>query len=531
MSKTTYKKRIPHTDVVEAQRRATGATWTRLVDGYHYLYERFEYSLSKGNASALFATGKMTKRVREAFQHLPFAIPEAVYEAKRNPLVSEIVRRTGVQQRQQVIRRFYVHLNGFFEALDTWKENGRQGTRPRPPYRRKRYARVDWLHTRIETRTEETGDKTGPKPAGSKEILVLMTARGEPQIRVEWPHPEPQSVQLIMEEGQPTLCAQYDSEKQDLPESLVRKREPRGERVAGVDLGESCLATAYDGRQSLVFEGEVLRQVRAVQNREIRRFEKKMDRKEVGSRRWTKLKEARDRRMKALRGRANDILHKVTTRLIEGLWAIGVGKVVVGDLSGIKEAIDYGADTNRRLHRWAFGKLSNRIEYKGSRYGMEVNFIGEHQTSRTCPQCGTARKRHKQSREFRCSACELEAHRDVVGAANIRAKAQDPDNWQSGHLKAGRAPATGEGSSSPSERASSPKGSSSGRKTSQLSLFATSPERNGGDKGEGRDAAVSTRATLHEEMPGKTTEVETGPLGPRLHVQYDPHMECVLEEA
>jgi len=614
MSRTTFKKRIPHTEVVEAQRRAAGATWTRLTDGYHYLYETFDYSLSEGNATALFATAKMTSRVQDAFRDLPFPVPDSVFELSRDPLVSEVMRRTGVQQRQQVVRRFYVHLNGFVEALSAWKENGREGPRPRPPYRRARYARVDWVHTRMEkTRVEvpraeesyaeessaeedspeedspeedspeedspEEGSPEEETPEGEKrpegqragrykEVLVLMTARGEPQIRVDWPHPTPRSVELIMEEGEATLCAQYDSEEQDLPANLVRDRDPQGERVAGVDLGESCLATAYDGEQALLFEGEALRQLRAVQNREARRFQKKMNRKEPGSRRWAKLKNARERRLKSLRDRADDMLHKITTRLVEGLWALGVGTVAIGDLSGIKSAIDYDADTNRRLHRWAFGKLSNRIEYKADRYGMEVRLIEESYTSQTCPQCGTAKKGHKQGRGFCCSGCGLEAHRDVVGAANIRAKAQEPDHWQSGHLKADRAPATGEAPSSPGEEASSPTGSPSGRKTPQLSLFGSNSEKDGpektgpekdrsekdGDQAESQGAAASTRATLQapqedvpqqdlpqkgvsrekdvsREVPGEAADITTGPLGPSIHVRYDPHMECVLKEA
>lgn len=209
MSKTTFKKRIPHTEVIEAQRRAAGETWTCLADGYHYLYEKFDYSLSKGNAAALFATAKMTTRVREALRDLPFTLPETVFELDSNPLVSKIMRRTGVQQRQQVIRRFYIHLNGFFEALDIWKENGREGTRPRPPYRRVRYARVDWVHTRLKKITggDEDSDDSNAGSTRTGDTLVLQTTRGEPQIRVDWPHPEPQSVQLIMEAGRPSALS------------------------------------------------------------------------------------------------------------------------------------------------------------------------------------------------------------------------------------------------------------------------------------------------------------------------------------
>jgi len=266
-----------------------------------------------------------------------------------------------------------------------------------------------------------------------------------------------------------------------------------------VDLGEKCLAAAYDGEEALVFDGERLRQLRAVQNREKRRFARKIDRKEKGSRRWTTLVQAKKRRLKKLRDRTEDVLHKMSTRLVEELWARGVSTIVVGDLTGIRESIDYDTDTNRRLHGWAFRRLTEMIEYKAERYGISVESTREAYTSQTCPRCGAAKASHKDGRTFCCSECDLTAHRDVVGAMNIREKAQDPDGWQSGYLKAERASASGE--------KRSPRGSPSGRKP-QLSLFS-------GESG----AAASTRATLREEpLEGAVPEA----------IQYAPHMRCVL---
>jgi putative transposase len=393
------------------------------------------------------------------------------------------MREVGIQQRQQVVRRFYKHLQTFFEHLSRWKENGKQGARPNPPYRRKRYSRADWVHTRLSL---------------EQNALKLGTPRGKASICIEWPHPEPRSVQIIHENGGPAICAQYDSEKQDLPDGLIRERLPQGDKVAGVDLGEVYLAVAYDGEDTLLFEGAEVRRLRQIQNQEKEWFASRIDTKKKGSNRFWKLVDAKQRRLKEIRDRIEDVIHKLSTRLVEELWCRGVQTIVIGDLTGIREDMDYGADANRRLHQWAFRQFAEKVEYKAERYGMTVESTREAHTSQTCPQCGTAKKSHKKKRGFSCSSCDFEAHRDQVGAMNIREKYKDPEAWSSGYLKAGRASATCEADSS------SPRGSPSGRKTSQLSLF--------GDEG----AAVPTRATPNVRPPER--------------VRYKPHMKCVLAD-
>ena len=58
------------------------------------------------------------------------------------------------------------------------------------------------------------------------------------------------------------------------------------------------------------------------------------------------------------------------------------------------------------------------LTYKAQRHGMQVVLQNERYTSRTCPSC---KRRHKpRGRRFRCPWCGFVAHRDVVGAWNIR---------------------------------------------------------------------------------------------------------------
>jgi len=427
MSITTRKKRVENTDAVEAHRRAAGEVWTRLAEAWHLLSDEYDHYLSKADAMALFATGGMTKRVKEAWENVP--IDEPIQAFDQNPFVNDTMRQAGVQQRQQVVRRFYSHIDTFFnELLPQWKENGSDpDNRPKPPHKPKRYARTDWVHNRI----EKDGD-----------TLRLKTGRGLEEITIAWPHPEPRAVQLIWDDSanQPMVCCQYDSEKQDLPEGLIRDRLPKGDEVVGVDLGELYLATIYDGSEALLFNGGRLRELRTRQNEEKQSFAERIDRKEKGSSRWWKMVNAKNRRLREIRNQIDDYLHKMSTRLVEECWDRGASTIVVGELTGIREDIDYGADMNRRLHQWAFRQFTDLIEYKAERYGIEVVFEPERDTSKTCPQCGE--KNPTSTRRYRCTSCGLQCHRDMVGAMNIRAKYQDPDGWQSGHLEAVRATAT-----------------------------------------------------------------------------------------
>jgi putative transposase len=59
------------------------------------------------------------------------------------------------------------------------------------------------------------------------------------------------------------------------------------------------------------------------------------------------------------------------------------------------------------------------LSYKAATEGVTVVLVDEHHTSKTCPN-PTCKHRHKPAgRVYRCPVCGFQAHRDVVGAANI----------------------------------------------------------------------------------------------------------------
>ena len=184
-------------------------------------------------------------------------------------------------------------------------------------------------------------------------------------------------------------------------------------------MDEIHLAAVYTGYKSWTVNGRELRSLRRQQNRTKARLDSKIDRKEYGSRRWKRLVHSKDRQLSKIRGRIKDLLHKQSTRLIKTLYERRVGTVVVGDVTGIRERIDYGSKANQRLHQWAYSEFVRVIEYKARLHGMTVERVGEAYTSQTYPSC---ENRHKpRDREYTCG-CGFEGHRDIVGAANIRKK-------------------------------------------------------------------------------------------------------------
>ena len=94
---------------------------------------------------------------------------------------------------------------------------------------------------------------------------------------------------------------------------------------------------------------------------------------------------------------------------------------MLGDLSNIRDSVDYGKKSNQKIHQWAFGKITNLITYKAKRLGIKVKLINESYTSQTCPKCMNRKK--VSGREYKCK-CGFTYHRDGIGAINIYKKYQ-----------------------------------------------------------------------------------------------------------
>ena len=126
--------------------------------------------------------------------------------------------------------------------------------------------------------------------------------------------------------------------------------------VVAVDLGEIHPIVSFDGLEADI-NGRYLRSI--VQYRE--KFKAKINhllsRCKRGSRRWKKLKRAKNRTLNDLRNLIRDVQHKITSRFVSTRKAKKVETIVIGDIKHIRQSIDYGKKVNQKLHQWSFGEF------------------------------------------------------------------------------------------------------------------------------------------------------------------------------
>ena len=283
----------------------------------------------------------------------------------------------------------------FYEAVNSWHGNDRKGN---PPYNaQKRWNVVRWKSPSIKLRDDG--------------VLRLSNGRGEDPVLIDWPvDQEPVFVEIGWSGEGYEARATYEVDGED---------RTTGDRTAGIDLGEKHLAAVATTKDCFLMNGGELRALRQYQNQAKARLQAKIDRKERGSNRWTKLARTKNRQLDHIANKIHDLLHKLSRKLVEMLLERGVSTAVVGDLKGIRDRIRGDRRMNQRFQQWAYRKFFRLFEYKARAAGMAVKQVDEEYTSQTCPSCGD---RHEPAgRHFTCD-CGLRAHRDVVGAINIRRK-------------------------------------------------------------------------------------------------------------
>lgn len=355
----TRKLKLGRRDQLDRLARRAGDLWSTVAKWHWRFVRRQGYWLSKGQAQTMYCKGY------------------------RGGLHSQSAQAVA---------------DSFYDALSSWRKKRKSGNYEglRPPYKQKRYFKVQWKSEAIRLRDDG--------------VLRLSNGRGTDPILIDWPcGEEPKRVEIGWDGNQYELRCQYKVEETGKPE---------GQKKVGVDFGERHLGAVFiEGEENISVHGGRLRSLHRQHNRITAKLNAKIDTKERGSRRWKRLVHVRERQQKKIRNQIEDFLHKVTTRLANVLHEKRTGTVVVGDLTGIRERIGYGDRMNQRLHRWAYSRFEHMLTYKARLHGMTVERVSEAYTSQTCPSC---EHRHKPNgRDFDCPKCSFSGHRDAVGARNI----------------------------------------------------------------------------------------------------------------
>ena len=281
--------------------------------------------------------------------------------------------------------------------------------KPKPPSKNKSFMTTRWLKAAIRFQDNSPFSKQ----------VILSMGKGRAALTI----PLPSGFDMSKTDSIATidLCYKHGQYELHFTYNLTIETLLSGNGIMGVDLGEIHPIVCHDGLHTHIFNGRYIRSLYRLRNKVITGFNAKIDRCKRDSKQWWHLVKRKWKRIHRIDNQIKDALHKHTATFAALCEKLDIGVVVLGDLTGIRQAIDYGHKANQKLHQWPFAKLSTLIIDKCKAVGIKVKTVSEKYTSQTCPACG---QRHKPShRNYKCK-CGFAYHRDGVGAINIRKKYQ-----------------------------------------------------------------------------------------------------------
>jgi putative transposase len=291
------------------------------------------------------------------------------------------------------------------EAFKSWyghRQNGNQNANP-PAYRKH-----GDQHPRSTVTFKEDGFKHDPENGRVRlskgrnlkdgwSDFILCEYDADPDVTIE----NVQQVQAVYDRGEWRL-------------HFVCRHEidpdPPGESVAGIDLGISNVAAVSFGGDGVLYPGGALKE-------DDYWFQKERAKCDDTT------SEEADRLDRKRTERRSHFLHTLSKDIVAECVERGVGTIVVGDLSGIRDGEDWGDHGNLDLYGWAFDRFTRMLEYKADEQAIDVEQVDESGTSKTCSVCGTEDGSQRVERGlYVCESCETVANADVNGAENIRQK-------------------------------------------------------------------------------------------------------------
>ena len=196
---------------------------------------------------------------------------------------------------------------------------------------------------------------------------------------------------------------------------IPEAEEPADPTPVGFDVGESKLLTGcacqngtptqpyiYDGGRARHLRKEMFTTLQRLQSRDAAEWRV-------------------DERFSHYQNALTDIVEKASREAVEYARSFENPVIVLENLTYIREHLDYGKWMNRRIHNWAFARLTGRIEEKAREAGIPVRFVNPAYTSQTCHACGHIGSRSSQA-TFRCTNDDCwvtEYQADINAAANV----------------------------------------------------------------------------------------------------------------
>jgi len=165
----------------------------------------------------------------------------------------------------------------------------------------------------------------------------------------------------------------------DVPERLVIEN-----KVLAIDLGVKTLATCVDNTGKVLIIPNKAAKIRKYFKREIKKVKEKMEKKQEGSRAWTKLNKTKKRLQHRSNMQVKDTLHIQSKKLAD----MNYKTIVVGDIKVKKLTSREGVNAEKKNLRKSFAETAIKrfvdlLSYKCTDRGNEVETISERWTTQT----------------------------------------------------------------------------------------------------------------------------------------------------
>ena len=200
-------------------------------------------------------------------------------------------------------------------------------------------------------------------------------------------------------------------EREDKPVT----KPPQGGTV-GIDLGIKTLATLSDG--TVIENPRCL----AASERRLKRAQKAVSRKTMGSNRRAKARAKVARIHAHVANQRLDAIHKATTWLAETYSEISIEDLNVAGMVKNHHLAKAVSDA-------AFAEFRRQLEYKTAKTGARLHVVDRwFASSKTCSGCGRVKAKLSLSeRVYRCDGCGLSIDRDLNAAINILVAGSAPE--------------------------------------------------------------------------------------------------------
>jgi len=322
---------------------------------------------------------------------------------------------------QQVLNKNDEAWKSFFKLLKLKKEGGLPSftTRVNPPgYKKKNNKRVLWAVLRKDQYRIE-GDRIilkglgviGWIVLGYKGLIHLKGEQGRLEIHYD-PDWKKWYAHISFEATGKAVRAEWTS----IP------KQPRGDFVAGIDIGINNLIAIYvENGLTRLINGRPLKATSYYWRLKIARYQSTLNRYGLKtSRRLRRMYSEWRRQIKAY-------VNSRVRQAVEWLYSVGISIIKVGYPKNIAQ--ENGNFNN--VHVWTYGYLLRRINEVAEEYGITVVYVDESYTSSKCPIHGEGCGKRIKRGLFKCTKLNKVFNADLTGAYNILITPSP--NWDRGN--------------------------------------------------------------------------------------------------